>query len=89
MTTVEVLRAARAKIERGWCQHAYQVGADVCAMGAILYATDPCRARTGAIDVLAGAIGGKGICDWNDSPLRTQAEVLAAFDKAITLAEAP
>jgi hypothetical protein len=40
---------------------------------------------------LSLAVGGDGdesdILNWNDAPERTQAEVLAAFDKAIELAE--
>jgi hypothetical protein len=34
-----------------------------------------------------GKSGPVGIAEWNDDPDRTQAEVLAAFDKAIELAE--
>jgi hypothetical protein len=44
------------------------------------------------MEQLSRAIGGDGheadILTWNDAPERTQAEVLAAFDRAIELAEA-
>jgi hypothetical protein len=40
--------------------------------------------------VLQSAVGTSyagGVANWNDAPERTQAEVLAAFDRAIELAE--
>jgi hypothetical protein len=37
---------------------------------------------------LRRSIGQSDIIAWNDSPGRTQAEVIAAFDKAIALARA-
>ena len=97
MTTVEVLKAARAKIEQGWCQGSYARNAmnekvlyrsvDACrwcAMGAIvsLGGVDWITAA----DVIKQANAIEVIPKWNDAPNRTQAEVLAAFDKAIELA---
>lgn len=70
-----------------------------CAYGAIDAATpreglgyaEFYRVRSDAMLILRDAIGLPGtnrIADWNDAPGRTQAEVLAAFDRAIALAEA-
>jgi hypothetical protein len=90
------LREARALIERGWCQRAYGRDADGCSV----YEDNPsaiCWCASGAINakadyaarrVFGEAIGTDCIPGWNDAPERTQAEVLAAFDKAIELAEA-
>jgi hypothetical protein len=94
------LREARALIERGWCKEAYARGTSgrkvnsqgrsavcFCAVGAInrvgKYGWDFSPER----DLLKRVVGYDPI-DWNDAPERTQAEVLAAFDKAIELAEA-
>lgn len=60
-----------------------------CAWGAVR------RARTdvyleehfGTTDTLFSVLGlqpGDSVASWNDNPKRTQAEVIAAFDKAIT-----
>lgn len=95
------LREARKLIERGWCQDAYALDANGdeirendpsavcwCASGALLVDLnhpDPIvhRARM----MFRRAIKNDFIPGWNDRPGRTQAEVLAAFDKAIELAE--
>jgi hypothetical protein len=63
-----------------------------CINGALYRAGDR---DDGAERLLEQAIGHSGeedfelspVIDWNDAPERTQAEVLAAFDKAITLAD--
>lgn len=64
-----------------------------CAMGAIAAVNGmyPTSTLTG-VDQLDAAIGAPRedeaeILIWNDAPERTKAEVLAAFDKAIQLAE--
>lgn len=114
MTTLEVLKAARATIEQGWAINAMArdaAGIEVdedsetavcwCANGALALATPPgpCG-RTGdefyvpfkaAQDSLKRAIGiaeRASLAEWNDRPGRTQADVLAAFDKAIAAEEA-
>lgn len=99
MTTVEILREARALIEKGWTQgehatdaHGVCVGplSDAachwCIEGALL------RARKGwgfssAWFALIDVIPSGNPIGWNDAEGRTQAEVLAAFDKAILLAD--
>jgi hypothetical protein len=40
------------------------------------------------LDFFRKAIGGHCIPEWNDTPGRTQVEVVAAFDRAIALARA-
>lgn len=103
MTPVEILRAARAKVAQGWTQGAdgrdidgrpsYMSGEPAtcwCVSGAIHSVSrahwyDPFV----ALDCFRKAAGChcEGIADWNDAHGRTQAEVLAAFDRAIELAE--
>lgn len=100
MTTVEVLKAARAKIEQGWCQGDAAQNSDGelcgsqdlnascwCCVGAIGAVTAYNEQATPALKAIRDAIGTPGIAKWNDAKGRTQAEVLAAFDKAIELAE--
>lgn len=83
-----VLRAARKLIEKPerWAQGTSFTGTARCAWGAIL------ATEHDFVDVLSAAgfmrrIVGPYIAEWNDIPQRTHAEVLAAFDKAIALAE--
>jgi hypothetical protein len=86
------LREARALIERGWCQwHMSTADGCVCIRGALLNTfTEDEEAEERQADALLHKATGFGgyLGDWNDTPGRTQAEVLAAFDKAIELAEA-
>jgi len=101
MTTLEVLRGARAKIAQGWCQGASARDADGqltgvtqpdaccwCAIGAV-YAAAPLEPDSGdaAFEYLARVTPGHLIGTWNDDPSRTQAEVLALFDRAIAQQE--
>jgi hypothetical protein len=75
----------------------------VCASGAISKVTTGClcegdgdepeqdaefRKVIAALGKAVGCTHSYEIARWNDAPERTQAEVLAAFDKAIELAEA-
>jgi rhodanese-related sulfurtransferase len=91
------LREARALIERGWTQEAYSRSDDGrdalfsdaeavcwCAVGAMAEVglASLCEMYFRRVIDWPG-----GIISWNDAPERTQAEVLAAFDKAIELAE--
>lgn len=89
--TADILRAARAKIERPecWGQEYYERSGRLCMMGAIMYTDgvtgeqeEACRAA------LRDATGDASIGHWNDKPDRTHAEVLAAFDRAIAAEEA-
>jgi hypothetical protein len=64
----------------------------VCAAGAVGAANGhwPTSSLPG-MRFLSLAVGGDGdesdVLQWNDAPERTQADVLAAFDRAIELAE--
>lgn len=93
MKTSELLRRARERLVRfGWVQGRYGYSSvGHCAIGA-LYG-DRLRVPDGT-DVFAGegfledAIGAPGtVVAWNDKPGRTAAEVLAAYDDAIAIAE--
>ena len=75
------------------------LGACLVAVGAKLrrgysgideYSADPetMEAFVRARRLLEKAVGGVVVWKWNDTPGRTQDEVLAAFDRAIALAEA-
>ena len=85
----EVLVRARAEVEREWCKWPEIYDGGTCAYLAIVdNGTDEdATVREDAVDVFAAAIGTRDITLWNDAPERTQAEVLAAFDKAIALCE--
>jgi hypothetical protein len=98
MTTLEILKGARAKVAQGWCQHAYalnSLGVSVgvkdedacrwCPAGAVIALGD-FDENQNAYDALLAAAewpGAPMVTEWNDQKGRTQAEVLAAFDKAI------
>lgn len=99
MTTVEVLRAARERIEKGWCQGTYARRSDGtpadhadpgtvawCASGALWNDASPCdlEVYADAAAVLESYLPRDlEIEDWNDAPGRDKAEVLNLFDKAI------
>lgn len=102
MNTAEILRAARALIEKpeAWTQGRYcldangavlsygeQGGVKWCAAGA-LGAVNGGECPEEAWDLLQAAGGHWSVTGFNDNPDRTHAEVLAAFDKAIAIAEA-
>ncbi len=87
MTVREVLINARAKVAAGWCQGFDQVGDCYCAYGAL----DKSCPETPEGDVLMQDVccslrranNLQSIFGFNDTPGRTQAEVLALFDRAI------
>jgi hypothetical protein len=98
----EVLVKARAKIEQGWTQgtfarngnqeYVYPTDSDAvswCVRGAICVVvveeTEDLGFRARRLLASANQIT-EGLAVWNDTPGRTQAEVLAAFDKAIAAA---
>ena len=97
-TTLEILRAARAKIERPECWTKGELARDAagnsvtpdsaeavcwCPVGAIHASTLIGHERFCARHVIVNAIDSLNIGGWNDAPERTHAEVLAAFDAAI------
>jgi hypothetical protein len=103
MTTKEVLKKAKEKIEQGWCQHVIakdregtKVPADSpeaiqwCSVGAIasIYAKqDVFITFTPEYNLILKVLKTESLAEWNDRPKRTIEEVLAAFDKAIELAD--
>lgn len=100
MSIVQVLTEARSMIEKGWTQGWFAKTADgervleknpkaVCwCMAGAYWATAPdWSARNDAEGFLRQATGDESITNWNDTPGRTQQEVLAAYDKAIELAK--
>lgn len=97
MNTLDVLIAARAKIEQGWTQGKMardNDGVSVrplsddatcwCAAGAITAAGSSAQPMLAARAALTKAVACRDFIGvWNDKRGRTQAEVLAAFDRAI------
>lgn len=98
MTVKDVLMGARELLAKGWIQRdwARNLAGDsvlwsdpaathFCSMGAIgRMAGDSSALREGAREAFMDANDlERAVADWNDAPGRTQAEVLAAFDKAI------
>lgn len=94
------LARSRELVERGWCQDESAADArgrpvascsdaavSFCMVGATFRACgngfDDARATWGYIEA---AIGTTAIEDWNDTPGRTQAEVVEAFRKAEAIA---
>jgi len=91
--TVEVLTRARALVARGWVQYTGHSIRGVCAAYAIMaVAQDAMLDYANPVLVFLTAMRQEtkthwpDIPGWNDMPGRTQAEVLAMFDKAIELA---
>lgn len=88
---IEALREGRARVERGWCQHTSMNAAGaVCALGALGDQYGNLRVPD-AGDMLCATAGAQCYADignWNDAPERTQADVIALYDKAIDLAVA-
>ena len=91
-TASQVLRAARALIgtpDKWWKGGANGAGVSKCSAQAIYHQPGY---DFDSLNFLSVAIGGKPGCyahifDWNDAPERTHADVMAAFDRAIALAE--
>lgn len=87
--TIATLKAARKLIERpdSWCQGTFLSNdGRRCASGALVdVGASLCDTSYTA---LGFACGNSIVCEWNDAPKRTHAEVLAAFDRAIELEEA-
>lgn len=97
MTTKEILVGALERVKRGWTQDEY--ARDESGAHVDQYAKDAtCWCIAGAISAAKGEggywpsdtiryfmdINGiSDVADWNDAPGRTQAEVIAAFTRAI------
>lgn len=93
----QTLTAAKALVEKGWTQGAHSVYKDgkvcYCTIGAIDEAAGEdvlCGAYRDARDhvmrIIEADTGFVHIAWWNDAPDRTQAGVVAMFDKAIATA---
>lgn len=89
MNAVECLVAARKRLENpeNWGK-----GADLadrektCALLAMCVTDRDSGAVASATRIFRNVVNSQSIATWNDAPERTHAEVLAAFDKAIELA---
>lgn len=96
MSIADTLRAGKANIEaRGWCQgdgkvfdplrrYGFCVGS---SLGPVTFDNPEMTKVCDMFKIANGISLLSGLGDWNDAPERTKEEVLAAFDKAIALAE--
>ena len=95
----QTLDAARLLIERGWHQGCYfkptrEDAVSVCAMGGLSLASgNEDQIEDAAIGWLSAAVGlrfenSSSVIAWNDTPGRTQAEVVEGFKRAAELARA-
>jgi hypothetical protein len=92
--TRRVLSVAKGLVANGWIQgELYDDHGNYCVMGALYEAEATDRGFADALVSLCGAaavdcvnsgVGKHPIADWNDAPGRTQAEVVALFDRALT-----
>jgi hypothetical protein len=88
-TTADRLRAAKALINTPdkWCKgRSRDDRGRRCLMAAILDAGGSDAPRADGPRALRDVIG-PSITTWNDAPERAHGEVMAAFDRAIALAE--
>lgn len=91
---LEVFQEARRTIFNGWHQGRYsdEEERSFCTLGAISQATYWGEAQSiftcvGVFRVANPQVN--NIVDWNDTKGRTKKEVLAAFDKTVTLLQSP
>lgn len=91
-----VIEKALELVRRGWCQRASARDAagnavspmDTeaccwCLDGALLVATDSALEYLQASVAVSNALGGKGYIGWNDTPGRTQNEVVSLLERLI------
>lgn len=96
---IALLKAARERINRGWCRGAVVYGNKVCAMGALLFAmrggdttfAGVAMGEEAELNRLANYLPGMGhigaLVSFNDSPGRRKEEVLNLFDVGIARLE--
>ncbi len=90
-TVMGTLLRGRARIAAGWCQNGWHYRGKYCAVGAIsldaknwgisgqmLFARD-------WLERALPSCGARGLIHYNDAPGRTQADILALYDRAIAL----
>lgn len=89
MKPSDVLREAKAKLtSETWGKgFPWERPGKLCASEAIWAVANDWELWSAARDILMSYTG-KNLVNWNDASERTLAEVYAAFDAAITLAEA-
>jgi hypothetical protein len=94
METLDVLVAARAEVEAGWCKGwTVDHRGNVCAFGAVETALGVSKARRRNVEIIMGnpsdalwtalPAGYATVPRFNDDPHTTKADVLALFDRAI------
>ncbi len=88
-TLVTLLNARTLLATEGWCQGEYQSAAgSYCAYGAISEGSDGWMVPViTAADAIKETVGEQNLVAWNDSPRRSKAQVLKAFDKTIARLE--
>ena len=91
VVTQYLLDAKQRLLDSGWVRHTMQTKDGYCMIGA-MRAGDPKNYNISHLRVVQKAYGHLiavtgfiGIATWNDSPGRTKAQVLEAYDRAIAL----
>lgn len=82
----QLLIEGRARVEQGWCRHAYQKRTgEVCMAGAlgVRNALSVNVLQYDAIQRLRVAINGRDIEEFNDARGRTKEDILEVYDRAI------
>ena len=89
MSTAETLLEAAGMIRaRGWCQgEFFDADGRVCAMGAIHRAAGWHEALIVAAERHLRSVVGRDVPGWNDAGGRKADEVIAALEKAASLAD--
>ncbi len=99
MKQVAILKKARAKIEKGWCQDYLATtdkgtpvseksrrAAKWCVLGAVGAVTKSSREAFRCQQLLREVAGVDFLSTWNNAPGRTQEQVIRLYDKAIARA---
>lgn len=87
--TKTTLKKARALLARGWCQGSLYEGSskapEYCILGAIYSVAPEKSEQDDVVNAVRAALPNRciGISYYNDTPGRTQAEVLEVIDRAI------
>lgn len=88
-TIADELKAARALLAKGWCQHALERNGSYCAFGAINKAVTGdamsygAGQRLGPYAAIMDIVPGCDIAAFNNAETTTQQDVLNLFDKAL------
>lgn len=89
-SVLRLLIVGRERVQRGWCQGAYRIGESVCLVEGVRDPAFEPKYWHIAYDYLKRALPAPWWTrsGYNDAEGRTQAEVIAVYDRAIDLRRA-